>query len=305
MENVVIIGSGISGLTAAIYASRASLNPVVISGKGEGGQLMLTTSVDNFPCFPDGIMGPDMISRAKDQAKKFGARFVDGNAESIERKDNFFLVKSEEKPLESKTVIVATGASARTLGLDSEKKYWARGVHTCATCDGFFYKGKELAVIGGGDSAMEESLFLSKHASKVTIIHRRDSFRASKIMQEKVKSNPKISVKWNAEVAEVLGDGSKVEMLKIRNSKDQSLEEFKTDGMFLAIGHIPSTGFVKGLVDLDDQGYIITDGVKTKIKGLFAAGDCVDRVYRQAVTAAGLGCQAALEAEKYLETVKA
>ena len=304
MENVVIIGSGISGLTAAIYNSRANLKPVVVSGKGEGGQLMLTTSVENFPCFPEGLMGPGMISRARDQAKKFGTRFIDGDVEKVETKGKTFLIKTEESVLESKTVIIATGASARKLGLPSEKEYWARGVHTCATCDGFFYKDKEVAVIGGGDSAMEESLFLSKHASKVTIIHRKDSFRASKIMQDRVKSNEKISIRWNSTVEELSGDGSKIEMLKLKNVKDGSTEDFRADAMFLSIGHIPSTKLIKDLVELDDQGYIIAEGVKTKIPGLFAAGDCVDRVYRQAVTAAGSGCQAAMEAERYLETIK-
>ena len=301
MENIAIIGSGIAGLTAAIYTARANMKPVVVSGKAEGGQLMLTTTVENFPCFPEGIMGPEMISRANEQAKKFGARFVDGDVKSIERKGKGFSIATEEGSVEARSVIIATGASARSLGLESEKKYWAKGVHTCATCDGFFYKGKEVAVIGGGDSAMEESLFLSKQASKVTIVHRRDQLRASKIMQDRVKKNEKISIVWNSSVEEVVGDGNRVTALKLKNLKDGNESELKTDAMFLAIGHIPNTKFVQGLLELDKQGYILAQGVKTGVPGLFAAGDCVDKVYRQAVTAAGTGCQAALEAEKHLE----
>ena len=304
MENIAIIGSGIAGLTAAIYTARANMKPVVVSGKAEGGQLMLTTTVENFPCFPEGIMGPEMISRANEQAKKFGARFVDGDVKSIERKGKGFSIATEEGSVEARSVIIATGASARSLGLESEKKYWAKGVHTCATCDGFFYKGKEVAVIGGGDSAMEESLFLSKQASKVTIVHRRDQLRASKIMQDRVKKNEKISIVWNSSVEEVVGDGNRVTALKLKNLKDGNESELKTDAMFLAIGHIPNTKFVQGLLELDKQGYILAQGVKTGVPGLFAAGDCVDKVYRQAVTAAGTGCQAALEAEKHLEAGK-
>ncbi len=299
MENIVIIGSGIAGLTAAIYNSRANLKPIVVSGKTEGGQLMLTTSVENFPCFPDGILGPEMIAKAREQARRFGARFADGDAVKIEKKGNGFAVTTEEEEIETRAVIIATGASAKTLGLESEKTYWNRGVHTCATCDGYFYNGKEIAVIGGGDSAMEESLFLTNHAAKVTIIHRKDSFRASKIMQDRVLSHNKISVIWNAEVEEILGDAKKVTAVKIKDAKGS--REVKTDAMFLAIGHIPSTKFAAGLIDLDEQGYIKATNSHTNVPGIFAGGDCVDRVYRQAITAAGMGCQAAMEAEKYLE----
>ncbi|MAG15979.1 thioredoxin-disulfide reductase [Candidatus Woesearchaeota archaeon] len=302
MENVVILGSGIAGLTAAIYNARANLKPVVVSGIKEGGQLMLTTSVENFPCFPKGILGPEMVSKAREQAKKFGARFEDGDVKKVEVKGKTFVVTTDEGKIESKAVIVATGASARMLGLESEKKYFARGVHTCATCDGIFYVGKEIVVIGGGDSAMEESLFLTKHATKVTIIHRRDSFRASKIMQERIKKNKKISVIFDSVVEEVLGDEGKVTGIKIKNVKTNEEKEMKTDAVFLSIGHIPNTKFLEGVVDLDEQGYIKTEhNMHTAVPGLFAAGDCQDRVYRQAITAAGTGCQAALEAEKYLE----
>ncbi len=304
MESVVIIGSGIAGLTAAVYNARANLRPVVVSGKAEGGQLMLTTEVENFPCFPEGVLGPEMISRAKTQAKKFGASFVDGDVLSVERKTGSFVTATDEgKKIESKAVIVATGASAKTLGLPSEKKYWAKGVHTCAVCDGYFYKDKEVVVVGGGDSAMEESAFLSKHASKVTIIHRRGEFKASKIMQDRTFANRKIKVIWNAEIQEILGDGSKVTAVKLKNSKGNKITELKTDAVFLAIGHIPNTKFLSGLVELDANGYIIVENTKTKVPGLFAAGDCADRIYRQAVTAAGTGCQAALEAERYLESL--
>ena len=303
MENVVIIGSGIAGLTAAIYNARANLKPVIVSGREEGGQLMLTTTVENFPCFPEGINGPDMISKATEQAKKFGARFVDGNAEKVEKTDSGFIVTTSDSKIEAKAVIAATGASAKTLGLESEKKYWARGVHTCATCDGYFYKGKEVVVVGGGDSAMEESLFLTKQATKVTIIHRRDKFRASKIMQDRVLKNEKIGVVWDSVVEEVLGDGNKVTAVKIKNVKNDSSSEMKTDAVFLAIGHIPNTKFLNGLAEIDSMGYIKADNTRTNVPGIFAAGDCVDRVYRQAVTAAGTGCQAAMEAEKNLETL--
>jgi len=257
--------------------------------------------VENYPCFPEGVRGPERISKAREQAKKFGTKFEDGDVQKIEVKDGNFVITTDERKLEAKSVIIASGASAKTLGLDSEKKYWAKGVHTCATCDGYFYTGKEIVVIGGGDSAMEESLFLIKHATKVTILHRRDKFRASKIMQDRILTNKKISVMWDTVVEEVLGDGNKVNAVKIKNVKTNEVSKLTTDAMFLAIGHIPNTKFAADLVELDEQGYIKADNTKTKVPGLFAAGDCVDRIYKQAVTAAGTGCQAALEAEKYLE----
>jgi len=301
MENVVIIGSGLAGLTAAIYNARASLKPVVVSGKDEGGQLMLTTVVENYPGFPDGIMGPELISKMRAQAKKFGTKYVDGDIEKIEAKGNHFVTTTTDGPIESKVLIIASGASARLLGLDSEKKYMARGVHTCATCDGYFYKDKEIIVVGGGDSAMEESLFLSKHATKITIIHRKDKFRASKIMQDHVFANKKITVIYDSIVEEILGDGTKVNAAKIKNVKTNAVSEMKTDAVFLSIGHIPNTKFLGGMVETNEQGFIITNGVKTNVPGLFAAGDVQDPVYKQAVTAAGSGCEAAIEAEKYLE----
>ena len=224
MENVTIIGSGIAGLTAAVYNARANLNPIVVVGKAEGGQLMLTTVVANYPCFPEGIMGPEMISKAREQAKKFGAKFVDGDVEKVQLNRKSFITTTNEGKIESKAVIVATGATAKTLGLDSEKKYWAKGVHTCAVCDGYFYQGKEIIVIGGGDSAMEESLFLTRHASKVTIIHRRDKFRASKIMQDRVFANKKISIVLDSVVEEVLGGDNKVTAVKIKNVKSDEVK---------------------------------------------------------------------------------
>ncbi len=304
MENIVIIGSGIAGLTAAIYCARANLKPVVVAGREEGGQLMLTTTVENYPGFPEGIMGPELIARCREQAKRFGARFIDGDAEKIETAKGGFTVTTSEGKINAKAVIAAAGASARTLGIESEKKYWARGVHTCATCDGYFYKGKDIVVVGGGDSAMEESLFLANHASRVTIIHRRDSFRASKIMQDRINANSKIKIMWNSAVEEVLGDGKKVTGVKLKNVKTGKITELKTDALFLAIGHIPNTKMIGSLAELDEQGYIKAVNTKTKTLGLFAAGDCADRVYRQAATAAGTGCQAALEAQRYLESLK-
>ncbi len=304
MENVAIIGSGIAGLTAAIYTARAGLKPVVVSGKEEGGQLMTTTVVENYAGFPEGVMGPELISKSREQAKRFGTRFIDGDAEKVELIKGGFTVTTSEGKVNARSVIIATGASARTLGLESEKKYWARGVHTCATCDGYFYRGKDVIVVGGGDSAMEESLFLAKQAGKVTIIHRRDSFRASKIMQDRVKANKKISVIWNSEIEEVLGDGKRVTGAKVRDYETKKSSEMRTDAIFLAIGHVPNTKMLGSLAELDEQGYIKAVNTKTKMPGLFAAGDCADRIYRQAATAAGSGCQAALEAQRYLESRK-
>ena len=311
MEKLVIIGAGIAGLTAAIYAARANLQPLVISGKEEGGQLMLTTAVENYPCFPEGIMGPDMISRAKEQAKKFGTRFKDGNVEAFSVKGgsgdggkNIYEIVVDGEKIEAKSVIIATGASARLLGLESEKKYWNRGVHTCATCDAPFYSGKDIIVVGGGDSACEESLFSAKVVNSVTIIHRRDAFRASKIMQERVLGNSKVKVVWNSAVGEILGDGKKVTAVRVKDVNSGKISEIRTDAVFLAIGHIPNSAVFKGILELDEKGYLIADGrMRTKLPGVFVAGDVHDKIYRQAVTAAGMGCQAALEAERYLEGI--
>ncbi|MBI2666362.1 thioredoxin-disulfide reductase [Candidatus Woesearchaeota archaeon] len=309
MESLIILGTGIAGLTAAIYAARANLTPLVLSGPEDGGQLTLTTDVENFPGFPEGVKGPELINLCKQQAERFGTRFQLGLCTKIEKKESqhnqknhYFVIEIDgEKKIETKTVIIATGASARWLGLPSEQKYKGRGVTTCATCDGAFFKGKEVAVIGGGDSAMEESLFLTKFASKVTIIHRKEEFRASKIMQERVFKNEKIKVVWNSEVAEILGDGKKVTAIKLKNTATNQLTDFRCDGVFLAIGHFPNTSFLKDFIDLDEKEYLKADKMMhTNINGIFAAGDVQDIRFRQAITASGSGCMAAMEAEKYL-----
>lgn len=302
MEHVIILGSGIAGLTAAIYAARANLAPIVISGPEEGGQLTLTTDVENFPGFPQGIQGPELIKVSRRQAERFGAKFKTDLATGIKKlKNNFEITLMSGEQLKTKTIIVATGASARWLGLPSEEKYKGRGVTTCATCDGAFFKGKEVIVIGGGDSAMEESLFLTKYCTKVTVIHRRAEFRASKIMQERFFKNPKCAVIWNKEIMEVLGDGKKVRGVRLRDTVTKQVSEFTCDGVFLAIGHVPNTSFLKGLLDLDEQGYAKADRyTHTTVPGIFAAGDVQDIKFRQAITAAGSGCMAAMEAEKYL-----
>ncbi|HLC52453.1 MAG TPA: thioredoxin-disulfide reductase [Candidatus Nanoarchaeia archaeon] len=302
MENVVILGTGISGCTAAVYTARANLNPLVISGPEDGGQLTLTTEVENYPGFPEGIQGPELVQLCKKQAERFGAKFeTDLVTEFNKIKKGYELTLSSGKKLQTKSLIIATGASARWLGLDSEKLYKGRGVTTCATCDGFFFKGKEVAVIGGGDSAMEEALFLTKFATKVTIIHRKDSFRASKIMQERVLKHEKIKVIWNSVVKEILGDSKKVTGIKLNNVGTNEVFDFNCDGVFLAIGHIPNTKPFAGKLDLDEKGYLKVDKfMHTNLEGIFGAGDVQDTRYRQAITAAGSGCQAAMEVEKYL-----
>ena len=302
MENVIILGTGIAGLTAAIYAARANLFPLLISGPEDGGQLTLTTDVENFPGFPEGIQGPELINVCKKQAERFGARFkVDIATEFKQIKSGFELTLMSEEKIQAKSVIVATGASARWLGIPSEEKYKGRGVTTCATCDGAFFKNKEVIVIGGGDSAMEESLFLTKFATIVTVIHRKDSFRASKIMQERALKHEKIKVIWDTAVEEITGDGKKVTGVKLKNMKSNRITDFKCDGVFLAIGHVPNTTFLKGKLTMDENGYLKADAYShTNIAGVFAAGDVQDRRFRQAITAAGSGCMAAMEAEKWL-----
>ena len=302
MENVVIFGTGIAGLTAAIYVARAGLSPIVISGQEDGGQLMLTTDVENFPGFPNSIDGQELVANTKKQAERFGARFKTDIAEDFTIINGGFEVHlmTGEK-INTKTIIIATGASARWLGISSEEKYKGRGVSTCAACDGAFYKDKEIIVIGGGDSAMEESLFLTKFATKVTVVHRRDEFRASKIMQDKFSKNKKTNVIWNSAVEEILGDGKIVTGVKLRNIKTNKITEFKCDGVFLAIGHVPNTKFLSGKIEMDKLGYLKADKwMHTSVPGIFAAGDVQDTRFRQAITAAGSGCMAGMEAEKYI-----
>jgi thioredoxin reductase (NADPH) len=304
MRNMVIIGSGPAGLTAAIYAARANLQPLLIEGKEPGGQLTLTTLVENYPGFADGIMGPELMSAMRNQAQRFGTELVNAYVHGVKLKDYPFRVYYGDQEVEAKTVVISTGSSAKLLGLESEIELMGHGVSTCATCDGFFYRGKEIAVVGGGDSAMEEATFLTKFATKVSLIHRRDVLRASKIMQDRAMSNPKIQFVYNTVVEEVTGNKeSGVTGIKLRNVRTRDVSELKVDGLFLAIGHNPNTEVFKGQVDLDDHGYIKTqpDSTHTNIPGVFACGDVQDPVFRQAITAAGSGCMAAMEAERWLE----
>lgn len=302
METLIILGTGIAGLTAAIYAARAKLSPLLISGPEDGGQLTLTTEVENFPGFEQGIQGPELINICKKQAERFGARLkVDIVTEFNQIKKGLELILMSGEKIQTKALIIATGASARWLGIPSEEKYKGRGVSTCATCDGALYRNKEVIVIGGGDSAMEESLFLTKFATRVTIIHRKDSFRASKIMQERALKHEKIKVIWDTVIEEIMGDGKKVQGVKLKNLKTNKITDFKCDGVFLAIGHVPNTSFLKGKLEMDENGYLKADPYShTNIPGVFAAGDVQDRRFRQAITAAGSGCMAAMEAEKWL-----
>ena len=303
-RKVIIIGSGPAGLTAAIYSARANLNPLVFEGPQPGGQLTITTDVENYPGFPNGIMGPEMMDEFRKQAKRFGAECLFQMVEKVDFSKKPFSVWSNGKKHESDSVIISTGASARLLGLDAEQKLMGHGVSACATCDGFFYKNKNVVVIGGGDSAMEEAIFLTKFASKITIIHRRDQFRASKIMIERALRNPKIETKYNFIVKDIIGDKEKgVRSIEIENVVSNKTSNFKCDGVFLAIGHIPNTQLFNNSIKLDDNGYIKTrpDSTLTNIDGIFACGDVQDSIYKQAVTAAGSGCMAALDAEKWLE----
>ena len=303
MQNVVIIGSGCGGNTAAIYAARANLEPLVFEGLEAGGQLSLTTDVENYPGFPDGIMGPDLVENMKKQAQKFGAVFRSGQVSKADLAQRPFKLQIGEETVETKTLIVASGASARWLNLESEQKLIGHGVSSCATCDGFFFRDRPVVVIGGGDSAMEESTFLTKFASEVTIVHRRDEFRASKIMLDRARKNEKI--KWiTGTVVEEVQDVGKGEVtgVRLKSVGNGKSWDHKTDALFLAIGHIPNTKIFHGQLDLDEQGYIISKGgARTNVEGCFHAGDVEDRVYRQAVTAAGAGCMAAIEAERFLE----
>ena len=306
MENVIILGNGIAGATAAIYAARASLKPIVYSGPEDGGQLSLTTEVENFPGFPEGVQGPELVLNSRKQAEKFGAVFKTGIATDFEKKqDHIEITLDGKEVIQTKTLIIATGASARWLGIPSEEKYKGRGVSTCATCDGFFYKGKEVLIIGGGDSAMEEAMFLTKFATKVTVVHRRDELRASKIMQDKAMKNPKIEWQWSKVIDEILGDASGVTGAKLKDTKSGEITEIKADGVFLALGHVPNIKIFEGKLELDEKGYLKADRLMhTNIPGVFAAGDVQDSRFRQAITAAGSGCQAAMEAEKYIESLE-
>ncbi len=303
MHQVVIIGSGCAGNTAAIYAARASLSPLVISGHEPGGQLSLTTEVENFPGFPEGIQGPQLVENMKQQAIRFGAEYRDGKVEEADLSKRPFRLRIEDEWIETRTLIIASGASARWLGLPNEQKLIGHGVSSCATCDGFFYKGKKIMVIGGGDSAMEEATFLTKFGSEVTIVHRRDEFRASKIMLDRAKANPKIKWLTNTVVEDILDvEKGYVTGVKLKNVKSGETWEQDVDGFFLAVGHIPNTKPFVGQIDLDDEGYILSKGgARTNIHGVFHAGDVQDRVYRQAITASGAGCMAAIEAERLLE----
>jgi thioredoxin reductase (NADPH) len=301
--DLVIIGSGPAGLTAALYAARANLKPITVEGLEAGGQLMMTTLVENWPGFRDGIMGPDLMTEMRAQAERFGAVFVRGNITSVDVSRHPFVVRTADAEFRSRALIIATGASARLLGLPSERALMGHGVSTCATCDGFFFRGKPIAVVGGGDSAMEEAIFLTKFASRVTVVHRRDTLRASKIMQDKAFANPKISFEWNSEVEEVRdADGGAVNAIIVRNLKTDERKTIDVEGLFVAIGHTPNTELFRGQLAMDANGYIVThDGTRTSVPGVFACGDVQDHVYRQAVTAAGSGCMAAIDAEKYLE----
>ena len=303
-RRVVIIGSGPAGLTAALYTARANLAPLLVEGLEAGGKLMLTTMVENWPGFRDGIMGPDLMTEMRAQAERFGTEIVQGNVTRVDLKQRPFTITFEDgKHVTTETLIIATGAAARWLEIGSDRKLAGHGVSTCATCDGYFFRGKPIAVVGGGDSAMEEAIYLTRFASKVTVVHRRDTLRASKIMQDKAFANPKIEFIWDSEVSDVLDGGKgEVEGIVVRNLKTGQQTTLPLDGVFIAIGHTPNTSLFVGQIDLDENGYIRTHaGSKTNVEGVFAAGDVQDHIYRQAITAAGSGCMAALDAERYLE----
>jgi thioredoxin reductase (NADPH) len=301
-EKVLIIGSGPAGLTAAIYAARAGLEPLMIEGMERGGQLMITTDVENFPGFPDGVMGPDLMDQIRKQAERFGTRIVSSDVTKVDFSQRPHKVWVGADLYEAESIIISTGASARWLGVTGEERFRGLGVSACATCDGFFFRDKELVVVGGGDTAMEEALFLTKFASKLTVVHRRDEFRASTIMSERVVNHPKIEVAWNSTLDEVLGDEF-VTGVVLKDTITGETREMATDGVFIAIGHSPNTGVFADQIELDETGYIVTKPGKTEttVEGVYAAGDVSDSVYRQAITAAGVGCQAALDAERWLE----
>jgi thioredoxin reductase (NADPH) len=303
-DNLAIVGSGPAGYTAGLYGARASLKPVLFEGLESGGQLMLTTDVENYPGFKEGIMGPDLMQEFKFQAEKFGTKILPLTISSIKNLSDGFELFTNKESYFFKSVIISSGASAKWLGIEGEKRLQGYGVSACATCDGFFFKDKVVIVVGGGDSAMEESLFLTKFAQKVYVVHRRDSFRASSVMQERVLSHEKIEVLWNKEVEEINGKDS-VTSVSLKDTESNNKEKLKADAVFIAIGHTPNVGFLEGLLELDDKGYIktgFTTQTSTSVEGVFAAGDVADSIYRQAVTAAGTGCQAAMDAERWLES---
>lgn len=307
MRQVVVVGTGPAGLTAAIYLARANLNPLVIEGNEPGGQLTLTTEVENFPGFPDGVMGPELMENMRKQAEKFGAEFTRGWVSEVNLSGDVFKLQVDGMAeLKTKSLIISTGASAKMLGIPGENDNIGRGVSTCATCDGFFFRGKKIIVVGGGDSAMEEANFLTKFASEVRIVHRRAELRASKIMQDRARSNPKITWSLDCTPVEVNSDGKRVTGLKVKNNETGLEEMLETDGIFVAIGHRPNTAFLNGQFDTDDVGYIVVKPgtTETSIPGVFACGDVQDHKFRQAITAAGSGCMAALECERYLESIE-
>ena len=303
VRDVAIIGSGPAGLTAALYAARANLQPLVIEGLESGGQLMMTTLVENFPGYRDGIMGPELMGEMRAQAERFGAEIIQSQVTSVDLSAKPFVLKTPDAEYRSKTIIIATGASAKLLGIPSERTLMGHGVSTCATCDGYFFRGQEIAVVGGGDSAMEEAIFLTKSASKVTLVHRRDTLRASKIMQDKARANPKIAWMLNHVVQEVQDDGKgELTSIVLRNVTTEVVTKLPVTGVFIAIGHTPNTSIFRGQLEMNENGYLVTQGgTRTTVPGVFACGDVQDEVYRQAVTAAGSGCMAALDAERYLE----
>ncbi len=300
VHDIIIVGGGPAGLTAAIYASRANLAPLMFEGFGAGGQLMTTTDVENYPGFPDGVMGPDLMEKFRAQAVRFGADVRTVDVDRVDLSSRPFGVWADDEEFRANAVVISTGASAKWLGIDGETRLRGYGVSSCATCDGFFFKDKDMVVVGGGDTAMEEALFLARIGSSVTVVHRRDEFRASEIMARRVLEHPKIKVVWNAVVEDVLGDGA-VEGVEVRDVVTGETRVIPAAAMFVAIGHTPNTSLFTDVLDMDDQGYLITDGTRTSVEGVFACGDVQDTVYRQAITASGSGCMAAIDAERWLE----
>jgi thioredoxin reductase (NADPH) len=305
-RELIIVGSGPAGLTAAVYAARADLRPLMIEGLGAGGQLMLTSDVENYPGFPDGILGPELMMKFREQAERFGAEFVTADADRVDLSASPFGAWVDDTEYRADALVVSTGATARMLGLPSEHDLLGHGVSTCATCDGFFFRDQDIAVVGGGDSAIEEAIFLTKFATRVTVVHRRDELRASKIMQDRAFANPKIDFRWNSVVTDVVGDG-KVDLVRLQDTVTDEESEMKVGGLFVAIGHDPNTELFEGQLELDENGYVVlrdAGSTRTSVEGVFAAGDVADHVFRQAVTAAGTGCMAAIEAERWLEARK-